>query len=202
MQTLILDNYDSFTYNLVHYIEEELGEKIDVYRNDEITLDEVAAYDLIVLSPGPGLPREAGIMPELIQRYKDDKVIFGVCLGHQAIGEAFGASLHNLAQVHHGIETDMQRTLNDDVLFANVPHDFRAGRYHSWVIDPATLPEELEITATDETGGIMALRHWEFPIFGVQFHPESIMTEHGRLMIRNLLNYVKARTAATTTTPA
>ena len=198
MKILILDNYDSFTYNLVHYIEEELGEPIDVYRNDEIELDAVAAYDLIVLSPGPGLPAQAGIMPELIRRYKGEKTIFGVCLGHQAIGEAFGASLHNLAEVHHGIETDMQRTLDDDELFADVPRDFRAGRYHSWVIDPKTLPVELEITATDAGGGIMALRHREFPIFGVQFHPESIMTEHGRLMIRNLLNYVKARTATTT----
>ena len=198
MKILILDNYDSFTYNLVHYIEEELGESVDVYRNDEIDLDAVSAYDLIVLSPGPGLPARAGIMPQLIQRYKGEKTIFGVCLGHQAIGEAFGASLHNLAEVHHGIETDMQRTLDDDELFADVPRDFRAGRYHSWVIDPATLPDELEITATDANGGIMALRHREFPIFGVQFHPESIMTEHGRLMIRNLLNYVKARTATTT----
>ncbi|CAH1000050.1 Anthranilate synthase component 2 [Neolewinella maritima] len=195
MKVLILDNYDSFTYNLVHYMEEELGERVDVYRNDQISLDEVGAYDLIVLSPGPGLPAEAGIMPGLIQRYKEDKVIFGVCLGHQAIGEAFGAKLHNLDQVHHGIETDMQRIQTDDVLFADVPDSFRAGRYHSWVIDPATLPAELEVTATDEAGGIMALRHREFPIFGVQFHPESIMTEHGRLMIHNLLTYVKARTA-------
>ncbi|MBB4077666.1 anthranilate synthase component 2 [Lewinella aquimaris] len=197
MKILILDNYDSFTYNLVHYIEEELGESIDVFRNDEIALDEVAKYDLVVLSPGPGLPAEAGIMPELIQRYAGKTVIFGVCLGHQAIGEAFGASLHNLAQVHHGVETEMQRTLTDDELFADVPPKFRAGRYHSWVIDPATLPDELEVTATDESGGIMAMRHRKQPIFGVQFHPESIMTEHGRLMIKNLLNFVKSRQATT-----
>ena len=193
MKILILDNYDSFTYNLVHYIEEELGEEVDVFRNDQIDLDAVADYDLIVLSPGPGVPADAGIMPALIKRYAADKVIFGVCLGHQAIGEAFGASLHNLAEVHHGVETDMQRTLTDDVLFADVPAQFRAGRYHSWVIDPATLPEELEVTATDAAGGIMALRHRSRPIFGVQFHPESIMTAHGRLMIRNLLNFVRNR---------
>ena len=149
----------------------------------------------MVLSPGPGVPADAGIMPELIQRYGREKVIFGVCLGHQAIGEAFGARLHNLDQVHHGIETDMQRTQEDDVLFQGVPRDFRAGRYHSWVIDPASLPDDLQVTATDEDGGVMALRHRDFPIFGVQFHPESIMTAHGRLMIRNLLNYVKARLA-------
>ena len=196
MKILILDNYDSFTYNLVHYIEDELGEDVDVYRNDEIDLEAVAAYDLVVLSPGPGLPADAGIMPDLIQRYAGEKVIFGVCLGHQAIGEAFGGSLHNLSQVHHGVETDMVRTLEDDVLFADVPQNFRAGRYHSWVIDPKTLPEALAITATDAAGGIMALRHRHLPIFGVQFHPESIMTEHGRLMIRNLLNFVKSRQAA------
>ena len=196
MKILILDNYDSFTYNLVHYIEDELGEEVDVFRNDEIDLEAVAQYDLVVLSPGPGLPADAGIMPALIQRYAGEKVIFGVCLGHQAIGEAFGSSLHNLSQVHHGVETDMVRTLDDDVLFADVPKNFRAGRYHSWVIDPQTLPEELEITATDAAGGIMALRHRHLPIFGVQFHPESIMTEHGRLMIRNLLNFVKSRQAA------
>ena len=196
MKVLILDNYDSFTYNLVHYIEDELGAKVNVYRNDEIALDAVEGYDLIVLSPGPGLPADAGIMPELIKRYAGDKVIFGVCLGHQAIGEAYGGSLHNLSQVHHGIETEMVRTLRDDVLFADVPTRFNAGRYHSWVIDPATLPEVLEVTATDDAGGIMALRHRSLPVFGVQFHPESIMTEHGRLMIRNLLTFAQSRFAS------
>ena len=195
MKVLILDNYDSFVYNLVQYIEEELGHDVDVFRNDEIALEAVAEYDLVVLSPGPGIPEEAGIMPELIKRYAGEKVIFGVCLGHQAIGEAFGASLHNLDQVHHGIETEMTRSLTDDVLFQDVPIKFNAGRYHSWVIDPVTLPSELEVTATGEYGGIMALRHREYPIFGVQFHPESIMTEHGRLMIRNLLNFARETTA-------
>ena len=193
MKILILDNYDSFTYNLVQYIEEETGGPVDVYRNDEISLDDVANYDLIVLSPGPGVPAEAGIMPELIKRYAGEKAILGVCLGHQAIGEAFGGALINLEQVHHGIETEMTRTKTDDVVFTDVPEKFNAGRYHSWVIDPATMPEELEITATGEYGGIMALQHRKFPIFGVQFHPESIMTEHGRLMIRNVLNHVAKR---------
>ena len=193
MKILILDNYDSFTYNLVQYIEEETGEEIDVFRNDEISLDDVAQYDLIVLSPGPGVPAEAGIMPALIKRYAREKAILGVCLGHQAIGESFGGELINLEQVHHGIETEMERTQTDDVLFAGVPEKFNAGRYHSWVIDPTTMPNELEITATGEYGGVMALQHRELPIFGVQFHPESIMTEHGRLMIRNVLNHVTER---------
>ena len=193
MKILILDNYDSFTYNLVQYIEEETGGTVDVYRNDEITLDEVAAYDLIVLSPGPGVPSEAGIMPRLIERYAGEKVIFGVCLGHQAIGEAFGGKLVNLDQVHHGIETAMTRTRTDDTLLRDVPATFNAGRYHSWVIDPDSMPAELEVTATGEYGGIMALQHRTLPIFGVQFHPESIMTEHGRLMIKNLLNFVRTK---------
>ncbi len=191
MKILILDNYDSFTYNLVQYIEEETGSEVDVFRNDKISLEAVGAYDLIVLSPGPGVPEEAGIMPALIKRYAGEKVIFGVCLGHQAIGEAFGGKLINLDEVHHGIETEMTRTRTDDVLFKDVPKAFRAGRYHSWVIDPATMPEELTTTATGEYGGVMALQHKTLPIFGVQFHPESIMTEHGRLMIRNLLDFAK-----------
>lgn len=195
MKVIVLDNYDSFVYNLVHYLEEELGEPVDVRRNDEIELEEVASYDLVVLSPGPGVPADAGIMPELIRRYKDEKVILGVCLGHQAIGEAFGASLHNLDQVHHGIETEMTRSLTDDTLLAGVPEQFRAGRYHSWVVDPATLPHELEVTAKGEYGGIMAFQHRRLPIFGVQFHPESIMTEHGRRMIRNLLDFTRDRIA-------
>lgn len=193
MKVLVLDNYDSFTYNLVQYIEEELDQEIDVFRNDEIKLSEVEEYDLIILSPGPGIPSEAGIMPALIKQYAAEKVILGVCLGHQAIGEAFGGTLHNLAEVHHGVETTMQRTKTDDVLLAGVPEAFNAGRYHSWVIDPETMPAELEITATGEYGGIMAFQHREYPLFGVQFHPESIMTEHGRLMIRNLLNFAKER---------
>jgi anthranilate synthase component 2 len=197
MNVLILDNYDSFTYNLVHYIEESLGRPVTVRRNDEIAIDEVEKYDLIVLSPGPGVPAEAGIMPELIRRYRDSKIIFGVCLGHQAIGEAYGARLHNLERVHHGIETEMQRTTTEDVIFTDIPRTFRAGRYHSWVIDPETLPDDFIVTATDEVGGIMAMRHRDLPIISVQFHPESIMTQHGRKMIDNLLNFARQQTPTT-----
>lgn len=191
MKILVLDNYDSFVYNLVHYLEEELGEPVDVRRNDEITPEEAAAYDLILLSPGPGIPSEAGIMPELLRRYAGDKVIFGVCLGHQAIGEAFGGEIINLSQVYHGLETDMHRTDESDAVLEGVPKNFRAGRYHSWVVDPASLPPELIVTALDEAGGVMAMRHRDLPVFGVQFHPESIMTEHGRLMIKNLLTFTR-----------
>lgn len=193
MKVLILDNYDSFTYNLVQYIEEELGHSIDVFRNDKISLDAVGEYDLIVLSPGPGVPSEAGIMPALIKRYAAEKIIFGVCLGHQAIGEAFGATIYNLPEVFHGIEHTMQRTAADSVIFQDVPMQFNAGRYHSWSVDPATLPAELIVTATDGHTGIMAMRHRDYDVFGVQFHPESIMTAEGRKMIHNLLAFVKAK---------
>ena len=189
MKILILDNYDSFTYNLVQYFEEEWGHPVDVYRNDQISLEAVAAYDLIVLSPGPGVPSEAGIMPGLIKTYAAEKVIFGVCLGHQAIGEAFGAEIYNLSEVYHGIEHEMVKTEEESVIFNGVPHRFTAGRYHSWAIDEATLPEELIVTARTPQGDIMAVRHREYDVFGVQFHPESIMTAEGRKMISNLLAY-------------
>ena len=195
MKILVLDNYDSFVYNLVQYLEEETGQEIDVFRNDEIDIAAVANYDLILLSPGPGVPEEAGIMPELIQRYQADKVIFGVCLGHQAIGEAFGARIYNLAEVYHGIETDMERTAASSVILDGVPQQFRAGRYHSWSIDPTSLPEELTVTAKDAQGAIMGVRHREYDIFGVQFHPESILTAEGRRMIKNLVNYVRQKQA-------
>lgn len=189
LRVLVLDNYDSFTYNLVQYIEEILGRPVDVFRNDAIELEEVAAYDLIVLSPGPGIPAEAGIMPELIERYAPEKVILGVCLGHQAIGEAFGGRLHNLAQVFHGLETPVTVTDPDDPLFQGLPPTFRVGRYHSWVVMPEHLPAALQVTALDEQGAIMALRHREYEVFGVQFHPESVMTEHGHRMIENFLTH-------------
>lgn len=195
MKVLVLDNYDSFTYNLVQYVQEILGEKVDVIRNDAITLEEVDVYDVILLSPGPGLPEEAGIMPELIKRYAADKIILGVCLGHQAIGEAFGASLENLAEVYHGIETNMLRTEADSVLFKDIPQEFRAGRYHSWVIKKDTLPAAFERTAIDKTGEIMAIRHREYDLFGVQFHPESIMTAEGYQMLENFFTYVQEKRA-------
>ncbi|NRB46794.1 MAG: aminodeoxychorismate/anthranilate synthase component II [Saprospiraceae bacterium] len=187
MKVLVLDNYDSFTYNLVQYIQEILEQKIDVFRNDEIDLDAIETYDFIILSPGPGLPKDAGIMPALIKRYAPTKTILGVCLGHQAIGEAFGASLENLAHVFHGVETPVEVVAEDEPLFANMPTTFQAGRYHSWVVAKQDLPSELEITAVDEDGVIMAMRHKEFDVRGVQFHPESIMTEFGRKMLENIL---------------
>ncbi len=195
MKVLVLDNYDSFTYNLVQYVQEILEQKVDVIRNDAITVEEVAAYDVIILSPGPGLPKEAGIMPALIKRYAGEKFILGVCLGHQAIGEAFGGTLENLAEVYHGIETNMLQTEEDSVLFRNIPNEFRAGRYHSWVIKKDTLPKEFLLTAVDKTGEIMAIRHREYPLFGVQFHPESIMTPQGFQMLENFFAFVHEKRA-------
>lgn len=188
MKLLVLDNYDSFTYNLVQYIQEILGHDIDVIRNDQITVDEVNKYEAIILSPGPGLPKDAGIMPELIKEYAHRKAIFGVCLGHQAIGEAFGGEVYNLSQVYHGIETPMQVT-KADVLFENIPETFSAGRYHSWSVRKENLPDCFEVTAEAEDGTIMAMRHKSYNVRGVQFHPESVMTEHGKQMLRNWLEY-------------
>ncbi len=187
MKILVLDNYDSFTYNLVQYLQEILDEKLDVYRNDAISLEEVDRYDVIILSPGPGVPSEAGIMPGLIRRYAGSKAILGVCLGHQAIGEAFGGKLINLAQVFHGVETAVTVSDRDELLFQDIPAQFQAGRYHSWAVSTDDFPEDLVITAVDEEGAIMAMRHKEFNIRGVQFHPESIMTENGKQMLANFL---------------
>lgn len=184
---LVLDNYDSFVYNLVHYIEEIVGYDVAVFRNNEITLTDVAAYDFIVLSPGPGVPSEAGIMPELIKKYAPTKKIFGVCLGQQAIGEAFGGSLINLEKVYHGIETTIYLTENQDITFKELPNSFQVGRYHSWAVQREGLPEDLIITAEDEQGQIMGLRHRDYDVRGVQFHPESIMTPEGKQMLRNWL---------------
>jgi anthranilate synthase component II len=189
MKILVLDNYDSFTFNLVQYIQEIQGEKVDVYRNDAIGLDMVGEYDAIVLSPGPGLPAEAGIMPALLQRYAGEKAILGVCLGHQAIGEAFGGQLENLAQVYHGVETPVLVVDEEEPLFAGLPRQFQAGRYHSWAVQAEGLPEALQVTAVDTEGAIMAMRHRRFNVRGVQFHPESIMTEYGYQMLRNFFAY-------------
>lgn len=186
---LVLDNYDSFTFNLVHYLQELLKHPVEVQRNDEITLDEVAHYDAIVLSPGPGVPSEAGIMPELILRYAGKIPIFGVCLGHQAIGEAFGAQLENLSEVYHGLETPVEVLVESELLFMGVPKIFQAGRYHSWAVRREALPDCLEITAVDEQGAIMALRHKTLNVRGVQFHPESIMTPFGKKMLENFLAF-------------
>lgn len=189
MRVLILDNYDSFTYNLVQYIEEILQTKVEVYRNDAISLDEVEAYDAIVLSPGPGLPSEAGIMPALISRYAPFKPILGVCLGHQAIGEAFGGQLLNLTQVYHGLETPVQVLDYEEPLFEGLPSVFAAGRYHSWVVSKEGFPDSLLVTAEDEQGAIMAMRHKHYNVRGVQFHPESILTPEGRRMLENFFAF-------------
>ena len=185
MKILVLDNYDSFTFNLVQYIQEILGTEVDVFRNDAISLDEVEAYDVIVLSPGPGIPSEAGIMPKLIQRFAPSKTILGVCLGHQAIGEAFGAKIENLKTVFHGVETPIATTEVDEPMFEGLPEPFQAGRYHSWVVREDTLPTDLVVTARDTAGAIMAIKHKTYNVRGVQFHPESIMTTEGKQMLRN-----------------
>lgn len=187
MKILVLDNYDSFTYNLVQYIQEIVGHKVDVFRNDAIDLAAVATYDKIILSPGPGLPKDAGIMPALIKKYATTKHIFGVCLGHQAIGEAFGGTLHNMEKVYHGVATPIKIVDGSALIFRGLPPVIEAGRYHSWVVERPNLPDCLQITAVDEQGAIMAMRHRDYNVRGVQFHPESIMTLHGKKMIRNFL---------------
>jgi anthranilate synthase component 2 len=190
---LLLDNYDSFTYNLVQIVEEIVGSQIEVRRNNEIELGEVAGYDKILLSPGPGIPEEAGILLPLIKAYAASKSIFGVCLGHQAIGEAFGGKLTNLTQVFHGIKSEIKLSTNilpsiyQHDWFLHLPSTIEVGRYHSWVIDETTVPDELEVTAYDHTGMIMAIRHKEFDVQGVQFHPESVLTPMGKTMIENWL---------------
>ena len=190
MDILILDNYDSFTYNLVHYVEDITGKLPDVYRNDEISVEEIKKYDAIILSPGPGIPDEAGILKETIQTYAGKTPIFGVCLGLQAITEVFGGELENLNGVFHGVATEMKVTKKDTTTFKGIPETFEAARYHSWIASHNNFPEELEITAIDEDGSIMALRHKEFAIEAVQFHPESILTPEGKKMIQNFIESV------------
>jgi anthranilate synthase component 2 len=187
MKILVLDNYDSFTFNIVHYLEKEIDAQIDVFRNDQINLEDVRSYDKILLSPGPGIPDEAGIMNELIKEYASSKSILGVCLGQQAIAEVFGGKLINLQQVFHGVSVKM-KVIKDDLLFSSLPQEFMVGRYHSWAVDPEALPPELEIIAVDEALRIMGLRHKEFDVRGVQFHPESILTEYGAELINNWVN--------------
>jgi anthranilate synthase component II len=199
MKILVFDNYDSFTYNLVHLVEKITGEKVDVIRNDQIPLENIAVYDKIILSPGPGIPSEAGLLLPLIRRYAATKSILGVCLGHQAIGEAFGGKLTNLSKVYHGVATPVNiaeikkpaTAVNVD-LFNGLKDGFMAGRYHSWVIDPNGFPDDLEITATDAMGHIMALRHKTYDVLGVQFHPESVLTPEGEKIMRNWLVKPKA----------
>ncbi len=191
-RVLVFDNYDSFTYNLVHLVEKILHTKVDVVRNDQISLEDVDQYDKIILSPGPGIPSEAGLLLPLIKKYYATKSILGVCLGHQAIAEALGGSLINLEEVFHGIATPVEiidRPGDGKDLFENVPGSFDAGRYHSWIVDEKTLPEDLIITAKDQNNLIMAFRHKTYKIHGVQFHPESILTPYGEQIIRNWLSF-------------
>lgn len=185
---LILDNYDSFTYNLVHYVEANPNYEVDVFRNDEITLEEVDKYSTIILSPGPGLPKDAGILNELIKTYAPTKKILGVCLGMQAIGEVFGGTLINLNDVFHGVATPIQILDKTDLLYKDLPESFNIGRYHSWVISNDGFPDELKITSVEENGQVMSLKHKQFNVYGVQFHPESILTEYGKEMINNFLS--------------
>lgn len=189
MKILIIDNYDSFTYNLVQYFEELTGGEIDIYRNDKISLDAVDAYDTIIFSPGPGLPEEAGLMMDIINTYKESKKILGVCLGHQALGLAFGGALHNLDQVYHGIKAKINILDNEDPFYTGMKPSIDVGKYHSWVITPSTLSPDFIVTAKDEEGNIMSIRHKELPIWGVQYHPESIMTDEGYEMIRNFIEH-------------
>lgn len=190
MNILILDNYDSFTYNLVHMIEEITGKLPDVFRNDEIPIAEIQHYDAIILSPGPGIPEEAGILKEVIKTYAGIKPIFGVCLGLQAITEVFGGTIENLNDVFHGVATEMKVVKEDSLIFKDIPSTFQAARYHSWIASNKNFPDSLEITAIDEDGSIMALRHKEFPIEAVQFHPESILTPEGKKMMQNFIESI------------
>ena len=183
---LVIDNYDSFTYNLVHYLE-DLNCEVTVYRNDEFELDEIAHFDKILLSPGPGIPDEAGLLKPVIEKYGATKSIFGVCLGQQAIGEVYGGTLSNLDKVYHGVATNVKTVVDDEILFQGLDKEFEVGRYHSWVVD-ATLPDVLEATSFDENGQVMSLRHKTFDVRGVQFHPESVLTPNGKKMLENWVN--------------
>ncbi len=192
MKLLVFDNYDSFTYNLVHLVEKILGYKVTVCRNDQIDLDAVDAFDKIILSPGPGIPSEAGLLLPLINAYAPKKSILGVCLGHQAIGEAFGGKLINLTTVYHGLATPIQLQATgsqqrDNDVFQGFDNELIVGRYHSWVVSDEAFPNELEVTAKDDNDYIMALRHKTYDVQGVQFHPESVLTPDGEKILRNWL---------------
>jgi len=190
---LVFDNYDSFTYNLVHLVEKILHQRVDVHRNDQLPLEKVKAYDKIILSPGPGIPEEAGLLLPLIKEYAASKSILGVCLGHQAIGQSFGGNLVNLSTVYHGVATPIHlkagraAVAGQEDLFAGLPDTIEVGRYHSWVVDDKGFPPELEVTSTDEHGYIMSLRHRSYDVQGVQFHPESVLTPVGEAIMRNWL---------------
>lgn len=187
MKMLIFDNYDSFTYNLVHLVKELGYTEVDVYRNDKIELAEVAKYDKIILSPGPGIPSESGLLLSLIKTYAASKPILGVCLGEQAIAESFGGRLTNLENVYHGVATKV-KIIGKDYIFEGLGNEIEVGRYHSWIVDKQDFPDCMEITAVDGNGQIMALRHKEYDVHGVQFHPESVLTSQGKTIVKNFLS--------------
>ena len=187
MKIVIIDNYDSFTYNLSHLLK-ELGAEIDVVRNDKFELKDLEQYDKIVLSPGPGIPSEAGLLLDVIRTYAGRKPILGVCLGHQAIGEVFGASLENLKEVYHGVQTEGTQ-LGNDYIFEGLPERVMMGRYHSWVVAKDSMPECLEVKAMSDDGEIMAMRHRQYDIHGIQFHPESVLTPEGKTIVGNFLKH-------------
>jgi anthranilate synthase component II len=187
LKILVFDNYDSFTYNLVHLVEKILHQKVEVYRNDELPLEKAKDYDKIILSPGPGIPEEAGLLLPLIKEYASTKSILGVCLGEQAIGEAFGGKLENLSTVYHGVATNCKLQTASSKLFKGLPDEIEVGRYHSWIVSDENFPDELEVTARDDNGYIMALQHKTYDVQGVQFHPESVLTPMGERIMRNWL---------------
>lgn len=187
MKIVIIDNYDSFTYNLVHYLE-DLNAEVTVFRNDEFELEELEQFDKILLSPGPGIPDEAGLLKDVIKKYASTKSIFGVCLGLQAIGEVFGAKLTNLEKVYHGVATIVTQT-EDDFIFNDLTKETEVGRYHSWVVAKENLPEDLIVTSLDENGQIMSLKHAKYDIRGVQYHPESVLTPNGKKILENWLSH-------------
>lgn len=187
MKIVIIDNYDSFTYNLSHLVK-ELGAEVTVVRNDQFEMSELEPYDKIILSPGPGIPSEAGLLLEVIKTYAGRKPILGVCLGHQAIGEYFGGQLVNLSEVFHGVATPAIR-IADDYLFDNLEDKIEVGRYHSWVVDRDSIPDSLEITSISDEGYVMSLRHREYDIRGIQYHPESVLTKDGKKILANWLNH-------------
>lgn len=188
MKIVVIDNYDSFTYNLVHAIKKISGLPVDVFRNDEISLKDLEKYDKIVLSPGPGIPEEAGLLLDIIKEFAPKKSMLGVCLGHQAIGEAFGGELHNMKRVLHGIATPVELTEIKSAIFEGLPKTLEVGRYHSWIVKTEKLPDCFEVTSYDKEGFIMSMKHKEYDVQGVQFHPESVLTPLGEKMIENWLN--------------
>lgn len=187
MRVVVIDNFDSFTFNLVHILE-QICNNLDVVRNNEVTIDSIQAYDKIIISPGPGLPSDVKILDKIIKTYHKSKAIFGVCLGHQAIIESFGGSIFNLNEVHHGTQEKTIITSRNEPIYRGIPNEFSSGRYHSWAADRVNLPDELVVTAVDETGLIMSISHKTYNVKGVQFHPESLMTPYGFKIIENWIN--------------